>query len=92
VSRNEVNNAYEHASTESLKGILAVSNEPLVSIDYKKNPHSAIIDGLSTGTNGSMVRVLAWYDNEWAYAMRLIDTLQHIDRSSVTPQIPSRNA
>jgi glyceraldehyde 3-phosphate dehydrogenase len=91
VSRNEVNNAYEQASTESLKGILAISNEPLVSIDYKKNPHSAIIDGLSTGTNGSMVRVLAWYDNEWAYAMRLIDTLQRIDRSTVAPQISSRN-
>jgi len=89
LSRNEVNSAYEDASTGSLKGILAVSNEPLVSIDYKKNPHSAIIDGLSTGTNGSMVRVLAWYDNEWAYATRLIDTFERIERPALTPQIHS---
>ena len=92
LSRNEVNNAYEHASTESLKGILAVSNEPLVSVDYKKNPHSAIIDGLSTGTNGSMIRVLAWYDNEWAYAARLIDTLKRIERPALMPQITSQKS
>jgi len=91
VGRNEVNNAYEYASTESLKGILAISNEPLVSIDYKKNPHSAIIDGLSTGTNGSLVRVLAWYDNEWAYAKRLIDTIRRIERSGIVPPIPPKN-
>jgi glyceraldehyde 3-phosphate dehydrogenase len=90
-STNEVNNAYERAAAESLKGILAVSREPLVSVDYKKNPHSAVIDELSTGTNGSMVRVLAWYDNEWAYSMRLIDTFQRIERSDLTPQIPLRN-
>jgi glyceraldehyde 3-phosphate dehydrogenase len=92
VRRNEVNNSYEHASADSLRGILAVSNEPLVSIDYKKDPHSAIIDGLSTQTNGSMVRVLAWYDNEWAYATRLIDTLKGIDRPILTPQIPSQKS
>ena len=91
VSRNEVNNAYEHAAAENLKGILAVSHEPLVSVDYKKDPHSAVVDGLSTETIGGMVRILAWYDNEWAYSMRLIDTLQQIDRSYITPQIPSRN-
>jgi glyceraldehyde 3-phosphate dehydrogenase len=80
VSRNQVNGAFQQASAEKLKGILAFSDEPLVSIDYRKDPHSAVIDGLSTGTNGSMIRVLAWYDNEWAYSMRLIETLQHIDR------------
>jgi len=92
VSRNEVNNAYEHAAAENLKGILAVSHEPLVSVDYKRDPHSAVVDGLSTETIGGMVRILAWYDNEWAYAMRLVDTLQRIDRSNAAPQIPSRNA
>jgi glyceraldehyde 3-phosphate dehydrogenase len=86
VSRNEVNHAYEQASTESLKGILAISNEPLVSIDYKKNPHSATIDGLSTGTNGSMARVLSWYDNEWAYSTRLIDMFKRIERPALMPQ------
>jgi len=92
VSRNDVNNAYERASTESLNGILAISNEPLVSIDYKKDPHSAIIDGLSTGTNGSMVRVLAWYDNEWAYATRLIDTFKRIERPALMPQVRSQKS
>lgn len=91
VGRNEVNGAFEKASGEKLKGILAISDEPLVSVDYKKNPHSAVIDGLSTGTNGSMVRVLAWYDNEWAYSMRLIDTFHQIERSDLTSQVPSGN-
>jgi glyceraldehyde 3-phosphate dehydrogenase len=90
-NRNEVNGAFQQASAEKLRGILAISDEPLVSVDYKKNPHSAVIDGLSTGTNGSMVRVLAWYDNEWAYSMRLIDTLQQIERSDLTAQVHSRN-
>jgi len=92
LSTNEVNSAYEDAASESLKGILAVSHEPLVSVDYKKNPHSAVIDALSTGTNGGMVRILAWYDNEWAYSKRLIDTFQRIGRPDSTPQIPLRNA
>ena len=92
VARTEVNNVYEEASTGSLKGILAVSNEPLVSIDHKKDPHSAIIDELSTGTNGSMIRVLAWYDNEWAYATRLIDTLKSIERPALMPQVPSQKS
>ncbi|TMI09352.1 type I glyceraldehyde-3-phosphate dehydrogenase [Candidatus Bathyarchaeota archaeon] len=90
-NRNEVNSAFERASVEKLRGILAISDEPLVSVDYKKNPHSAVIDGLSTGTNGSMVRVLAWYDNEWAYSLRLIETLQQIHRPDMIPQVPSRN-
>lgn len=92
VSRNEVNSVYERASTESLRGILDVSNEPLVSIDYKKDPHSSIIDGLSTGTNGSMIRVLAWYDNEWAYATRLIDTFKRIEQSALVSQVPSQES
>ena len=91
-NRNDVNNAYEDASTGSLEGTLAISNEPLVSIDYKKDPHSAIVDGLSTGTNGSMVLVLAWYDNEWGYATRLIDTLKQIERPALMPQISSQKS
>lgn len=90
VNRNDVNNAYDNASAESMKGILAVSNEPLVSIDYKKDPHSAIIDGLSTGTNGSMIRVLAWYDNEWAYAVRLIDSFKRVNHPVLVLQVPSQ--
>src|SRR2546422_4658335 len=89
VNRNEVNSVFQDASTGKLKGILAVSDEPLVSVDYKKNPHSAVIDGLSTGANGSMVRILAWYDNEWAYSMRLVETLQQINRSEIMVPNPT---
>jgi len=91
LTTNEVNNAYERTAAESLKGILTISREPLVSVDYKKDPHSAVIDELSTGISGRMVRILAWYDNEWAYAMRLIDTFQRIERVYQTPHIPIRN-
>jgi glyceraldehyde-3-phosphate dehydrogenase type I len=83
----EANEAYEQAAAEELRGILAVSSEPLVSVDYKKNTHSSVIDGLSTATRDDMIRVLAWYDNEWAYAMRLIDTFRKINRSQRAPQI-----
>ena len=72
-----------------MKGILGITREPLVSVDYKKNSHSSIIDGLSTAARGDMVRVLAWYDNEWAYAMRLIDTFRKMDHSQL--EQPIRN-
>jgi glyceraldehyde 3-phosphate dehydrogenase len=89
---DDVNDAYEEAAAGRLKGILAISNEPLVSVDYKKNVHSAVVDGPSTGANGSMVRVLAWYDNEWAFAMRLIDTFQHIGQSHPAAQFTLNNS
>ena len=85
----EVNAAYGRAAAKELKGILQISGEPLVSVDYKKNTHSSVIDALSTETSGDMIRVLAWYDNEWAYAMRLIDTFRKIDRSQLATQIPT---
>jgi glyceraldehyde 3-phosphate dehydrogenase len=92
LTRTEVNEAYERTAAGSLKGVLTISYEPLVSIDYKKDPHSAIIDGLSTGTNGRMARILAWYDNEWAYSLRLIDTFRWIENSRRVPQVvPSPN-
>ena len=87
LTSTEVNGAYERAAAEELRGILTVSREPLVSVDYKKNTHSSVIDGLSTGTNEDMIRVLAWFDNEWAYAMRLIDVFRMIDRSQLAPRI-----
>ncbi len=74
VGEKAVNDAFGMASRSNLKGIVAVSSNPLVSIDYKKDPHSATIDALSTSSTGNMIRVLAWYDNEWAYSLRLIDT------------------
>ncbi len=74
VDEQAVNEAFEQASKNVLRGIIAVSKDPLVSIDYKRDPHSSIIDALSTSTNGNLIRVLAWYDNEWAYSLRLLDT------------------
>ncbi len=82
----EVNRAYRDASHGQLRGILELSEEPLVSIDYKKNPHSSIIDALSTSTTGDLVRVLAWYDNEWAYAVRLVETALHVGGAELRPQ------
>ncbi len=81
----EVNRAYRDASHGPLRGILELSEEPLVSIDYKKNTHSSIIDSLSTSTSGGLIRVLAWYDNEWAYAVRLVESALHIGGSELRP-------
>jgi glyceraldehyde 3-phosphate dehydrogenase len=71
----EVNSAfYEAAKSGPLKGILGYSEEPLVSSDYRGDPRSSIIDGLSTLViGGSLVKILAWYDNEWGFSNRLID-------------------
>ncbi len=82
VSGQAVNDAFDRASQNDLRGILAVSKDPLVSIDYKKDPHSSTVDALSTATSGRLVRVLAWYDNEWAYSLRLIDTALMISQTS----------
>jgi glyceraldehyde 3-phosphate dehydrogenase len=69
-----VNAALRTAAEGPLAGILGVSDEPLVSIDYTGNPHSSVVDLLSTAVIGSrMVKVLAWYDNEWGYATRVVD-------------------
>ena len=70
----DVNNAYEQASSDGLSGILEYTVEPLVSSDFKQNPHSCIIDGLSTmSIGGNMVKVIGWYDNEWGYSCRTAD-------------------
>jgi len=74
VSVDEVNEAFQDAASESLRGILEYSQEPLVSGDFKGNPASAIVDGLSTMViGGNLVKVVAWYDNEWGYACRVAD-------------------
>jgi glyceraldehyde 3-phosphate dehydrogenase len=70
----EINAAFEAAAAGALKGILEYSTEELVSTDILGNPHSSIIDGLSTQVlDGTMVKVLAWYDNEFGYAGRLLE-------------------
>jgi glyceraldehyde 3-phosphate dehydrogenase (phosphorylating) len=71
-----VNAAFEEAADGSLKGILAFSDEPLVSVDYTGSPYSSIVDGQSTAVmEGRMVKVLSWYDNEWGYSTRVVDLL-----------------
>ena len=75
-SREEVNAILKAASESGpLKGILAYSDEPLVSIDYNHNPASSTIDSLETAVlEGKLVRVLSWYDNEWGFSNRMVDT------------------
>ena len=74
VTVDDVNSAYRHAAENSLSGILEFSDEPLVSSDFIRNPHSCIIDGLSTmSMGGNMVKVVGWYDNEWGYSCRTAD-------------------
>ncbi|MGB4505284.1 MAG: type I glyceraldehyde-3-phosphate dehydrogenase [Syntrophaceticus sp.] len=70
----EINQAFKEAAKGKLKGILAYSDIPLVSKDYNGDPHSAIVDGPCTMViDGSLVKVFAWYDNEWAYSLRVVD-------------------
>ncbi len=73
-TKEEVNEAFKEAAAGPLKGILEYSDEPLVSMDFRGDPHSSIIDGLSTMVEGgNLVKVLAWYDNEWGYSCRIAD-------------------
>ena len=75
----EVNAAFNAAASGPMKGILAVSTEELVSSDYIGNPHSCILDSLSTNVvDGTMVKVSGWYDNEWGYANRCVDLIRMI--------------
>jgi glyceraldehyde 3-phosphate dehydrogenase len=72
----EVNAALKQEACGKLKGILAVTDEPLVSIDFRKNPNSSIVDSAYTAViDGDFVKVLSWYDNEWGYSSRCIDLL-----------------
>lgn len=75
-----VNAAFKEASEGPLKGIMEYSEEPLVSIDCNGNPHSAVVDATLTKVlEGNMVKVLAWYDNEWAYSCRIRDIMLYIE-------------
>jgi len=77
-----VNDAFREVAEGRMKGILALTDLPLVSVDFNGNPHSAIVDGLSTALiEGQMVKVLAWYDNEWGYSNRVRDLVALIAKS-----------
>jgi glyceraldehyde 3-phosphate dehydrogenase len=74
VTAEQVNDALRQAAAGDLQGILDVSDEPLVSVDYLQDPHSSIVDSLMTMVVGEkLVKVVAWYDNEWGYSNRLVD-------------------
>jgi glyceraldehyde 3-phosphate dehydrogenase len=75
----EVNAAFRAAAQGPLKGILAYTEEELVSVDYIGNPHSTILDGKSTNViDGTLVKVSGWYDNEWGYSSRCVDLIERI--------------
>jgi glyceraldehyde 3-phosphate dehydrogenase len=81
VTAESVNAAFKAAAAGPLQGILDYTDEPLVSVDFLHNPHSGIVDGLSTKViGGQLLKVLAWYDNEWGYSCRLIDLVKYISR------------
>jgi glyceraldehyde 3-phosphate dehydrogenase len=77
----EVNEAFRKAAEGELKGILAYSEDPLVSVDFMENSHSSIVDAEYTKViDGNLVKVLAWYDNEWGYSCRLRDLIKFVSR------------
>ena len=79
VSVEEINQAFKEASQGDLKGILDYTEEPLVSKDFNDNAYSSIIDGLSTMVvDNNLVKIIAWYDNEWGYSCRIIDLIKYI--------------
>jgi glyceraldehyde 3-phosphate dehydrogenase len=77
-SVEEINEAFRIASKEVLNGILQATDDELVSMDFKMNPHSAIADLPLTMAQANMVKIVGWYDNEWGYSNRLVEMAQHI--------------
>ncbi len=81
-SADEINEEFRKAAAGPLQGILAVCDEPLVSVDFLGDPHSSIVDSLNTRVlDDTLVKVLSWYDNEWGYANRVVDLSALIARS-----------
>jgi len=80
-TKEEVNKVLEEASNTYLKGILGFTLDPIVSMDLKGSTYSGIVDGLSTDVlEGDFIKVLSWYDNEWAYSVRVADLLNYISK------------
>ena len=77
-----VNDAFREAAAGPLRGILDATDEELVSADFNGNPHSSIVDLPSTAfVDGNLIKVLAWYDNEWGYSSRVRDLIRLIGKS-----------
>ncbi|HLN19054.1 MAG TPA: type I glyceraldehyde-3-phosphate dehydrogenase, partial [Patescibacteria group bacterium] len=72
-SVEEINNAFKEAANHGMKSVLAVNDENCVSMDFKKDSNSAIVDLPLTMANGNLVKVVGWYDNEWGYSCRLVE-------------------
>lgn len=84
VTKEEVNEAFKKAADSDLKGILAYTDEPLVSGDFKTTSVSSTIDSLlTTVINDNLVKVIAWYDNEWGYSMRIIDLVAFVAKKGM---------
>jgi len=83
VTKEEVNAAFKKASESELKGILDYTEEPLVSQDFNHTEYSGVVDGLSTMVvNGNLVKVLAWYDNEWGFSCRMVELIELIGKKA----------
>ena len=79
-----VNDAFASAAGGRLSGILSLSSAPLVSIDFRGNPHSSIVDAAYTNVmDGNLVKVLSWYDNEWGYSSRCVDLIKLLARKGL---------
>jgi len=89
-SRDDINDSLKNAAHTHMKGILQYTEEPLVSVDIIGNPHSAIIDGLSTkvlGDRGDLIKIFSWYDNEWGYSCRIVDLLNYMFQGETVHQV-----
>jgi glyceraldehyde 3-phosphate dehydrogenase len=83
-SADEVNGAFRDAASGAMKGIVQYMTEPLVSIDFRGNPYSSILDADYTKVmDGDFVKVLAWYDNEWGYSNRCVDLLNYMAKKGL---------
>ena len=81
MTADEVNGCFKDAAQSELAGILGYEERPLVSVDYLNDPRSTIVDGPSTMVvDGTLVKIYAWYDNEWGYVCRLVDIAAMIAR------------
>ena len=83
LSKEKINNSFLNASKKSLKGILDITEEKLVSIDFNHNSHSAIVDSSLTNVIGNnMGKISAWYDNEWGFSCRMCDIAKYLHKIS----------
>ncbi len=85
VSVEDVNAAFRQAAGDAMQGVLEYSEAPIVSGDIIHNPHSCIYDAPSTMTSGSMVKVVGWYDNEWGFSNRMVDTVEKMMEAAGQP-------